>query len=616
MQNTSALYKQKIRLSGRTFRVKILVTFSDGTTAELTDDHIMQDSLVITSGTTDEGSFSIGNAVIGQLEVEIDNHSGMYGNTSFAGAVLDVRIALITKQKYDGTLTPEWIRKGIFTVEEETVDENTIKLTAFDALAKLDIPFSELNISFPVTLGSLYRQICTGCGVSYGTAHFDNDDLVIQSDGEIDEDTGCRDMLSYIAQLCCQFVYADVYGAVRLGWYRHTNYTITEQQKISGTVSVTGVRLTDCTDTAHQVGTDAYCIDITDNPLAESGAALEASVWNQTLIGLSLTPFSADVLSDPSLEAGDVVTVSDRHGRTYQTPITNIVYRLDGSMTISCDAETANERKRTRCGVSAKIVQQTNRKINHKISEYDIRAKRFSELTANAMGYYQTEQTQSDGSTIVYQHDKPLLSDSTVIWKKSVDSIAVSHDGGQTWQGMDSSGNAVTNILSAVGIVADWISAGTLSGVTIEAQTGTIAGWHISGNKLVSDDGSMEIDSDANNITVYDENHMRIYVLNQNGLHFYYGDDRIGFVGTNRYADDPTKHGLVFQLDDGGEFMSWGVRDEERQVFASKFSYSRTNQQFTVSEKINISNLKGYTIVPRTATIGGTTIQYWGWDAI
>lgn len=122
MQNTSSLYKELIKQSGRLFKAEIAVTFPNGSTAELTDENIMQDSLVITSGRSDEGSFSIGNAIIGQLDFEIDNSSGAYDNLSFEDAVFDVRVGLIVRQKYDGTLTPEWIRKGIFTAEEVTVD--------------------------------------------------------------------------------------------------------------------------------------------------------------------------------------------------------------------------------------------------------------------------------------------------------------------------------------------------------------------------------------------------------------------------------------------------------------------------------------------------------------
>ena len=181
MQNTSSLYKELIKQSGRLFKAEIAVTFSNGSRATLTNENIMQDSLSITTGTTDEGSFSIGNAVIAQLDFEIDNSSGAYDNLSFEDAVFDVRTALVIRQSYDGTLTPEWLRKGIFTAEEVTVDENYIKITAYDNLAKLDKPFEGSGISFPMTLGLLYQRICAYCGVPYGGMDFPNSGLLVRT---------------------------------------------------------------------------------------------------------------------------------------------------------------------------------------------------------------------------------------------------------------------------------------------------------------------------------------------------------------------------------------------------------------------------------------------------
>jgi phage minor structural protein len=87
----------------------------------------------------------------------------------------------------------------------------------------------------------------------------------------------------------------------------------------------------------------------------------------------------------------------------------------------------------------------------------------FSNLMANALGYYHTEQKDEQGRTTTYIHDKPLLSESSTIWKVSVQGFAVSLDGGKTWiSGMTSNGNMTLRTLSTIGIVADWIIAGIL----------------------------------------------------------------------------------------------------------------------------------------------------------
>lgn len=493
MLNTSTLYKRLIKESGRTFRAEIITTFPDSSTVALTDKDIMLGSLVIKQGTSDEGSFSIGNAIIGELNFEIDNSSGTYDNKSFDGAVFDVRIGLVTEQKYDGTITIEWLRKGIYTAEEITVNEKYISIVAYDNLAKLDVPFADAGISFPCPLHQLYTNICTYCGVPYRLWVFPNSPYVVASGNDIDDETSCRDVLSFLAQLARCFVTCDSSGNVCLSWYKNTTYSnttysINEKQRLNSTVQITGIRLVKDDDET-LIGTTGYCLSIEDNPLALNSSFLNHRAWND-LIGMQLTPFSIDAVSDPALEAGDIITIYDLSGNSYQTPVTNIIYRLDAKMTVSCDAETANENQRTRLSPSAKILARSKKQTAGQISEYDIRAKQFSQIAANAMGFFKTDEPQNDGSTITYLHDKPLLSDSQTIWKKTVAGFFVSTDGGQTYSaGIDSYGNAVLNMLAVKGIVADWIKAGILtdqSGITsIDLSNGIITIQMSSRNSLV-----------------------------------------------------------------------------------------------------------------------------------
>ena len=624
MINTSSLYKDLVQQSGRMFKAKLIVTFADGTETELTDENIMQDSLSLVSSTSDEGAFSIGCAIIGQLDFEIDNSDGTYDNMSFEDAEIDVRIGLVTKQKYDGTLETEWLDKGIFTVEEVTVNENYISITAYDNMAKLDVPFADAGVSFPITLFALYQKICTHCGVAYDAVSFAN--AGIRTTGEhIEEEASCRDVLSYIAQLACSYAYATTDGEIKIGWYSETGYEITEQQKLNGTVTVSGVQLTDVEGKVYIKGSKKYCIMIEDNPLAIDSTALQSTVWNQRLIGLNLTPFSSELLSDPSLETGDIVTVSDIHGNQYKTPITNITYHLDSKMTVACDAETVKEKSRTTCSPSAKIIAQTNKKITEKISEYDIRAKQFSELTANAMGYYQTEKIQDDGSTITYQHDKPLLSESQYIWKKSIDSFAVSTDGGKTWKGMDKDGNAVLNILAAVGIVADWINVGTLNGVKIIATLGSIAGWKMENGVLVSSDGTIKIDSRNNMISIYDTNGSLLFTINSSGIKLYRDNKSIGNIG---YVTTTSgEHGLAFNIDNNGSFISWGkLATGTTHTYDPVFQYTKDEGfeftgnvkiagNLTVSGNLSVGKLGGYKLKRYNyTTSSGTEMHLWGWE--
>lgn len=487
MQNTSTKYKDLIKQSGRTFQAKIICTLPDSTQITLTDKDIMQNSLKISSATSSEGSFDVGCAVIGELDFEIDNSNGTYTNDSFDGAVFDVRIGLVTEQKYDGTITVEWLRKGIYTAEEITVCEKYISITAYDHMALFDRDFADVNVSCPCTLAKLLQSVCNFCGVSYQSLQFANSGYVVQNKEQIDESTSCRDIISYIAQLACSYAKIDVTGRLVLSWYSDTGIAINERQKLNGSVTVTGVQLTDATadDSVYQLGTTDYCLIMDSNPLVQGDSALYSSIWTERLIGTTLTPFEASVLSDPSIETGDIVTIYDLHGNSYKTPITSLTYQLDGKMHISCDAETINEKQRSKSSLSAKIVAAAKKNTAQQISEYAVRAQQFNELTANSMGFYQTIEEQDDGSQIIYQHDKPNLSESQTIWKKSVDTLSVSTDGGKTYSGFDKDGNAVLQVLAVEGIVADWITTGSLDGNLIKANT--VDGKSIKANAITTD---------------------------------------------------------------------------------------------------------------------------------
>lgn len=530
MQSTSSTYRELIKQSGRVFKVKILCTFADGTQITLTDENIMQNSLKISDAVSNEGSFDIGCAIINELDFEIDNSNGDYNNMSFENAKFDVRIGLVTEQKYDSTITVEWLRKGLYTAEEITVNEKYISIIAYDYMAKLDREFSEVDVTFPITTANLLIAVCAHCGVAYSSLDFPNKDLIVKSNEYFDEATSCRDVVSYIAQLACSYACIDMSGYLKLDWYSDTDIVIDERQKLNGTVTVTGVQFTDTVDdSVYEFGTTEYCLIIDSNPIIQGNYALQNSVWSDRLIGIRLTPFEATVMSDPSLEAGDIITIYDLYGNSYKTPITSITYQLDGKMTISCDAETINEKQRSSCSQSAKVIAVAKKEAQKQISEYDVRAKLFSELTANAMGYYQTEVKQDDGSVVCYQHNKALLADSQTIWKKTVDTIAVSSDGGQTWLGVDKDGNAVLKVLAAEGIIADWIRAGT----------------------ILSQDGRMSISLDNGSIIFNIENEGKM-ILHTHGFTLYNREDKVltsMFVSTSGKGVVTANHILIGKRD-------------------------------------------------------------------
>lgn len=95
--------------------------------------------------------------------------------------------------------------------------------------------------------------------------------------------------------------------------------------------------------------------------------------------------------------------------------------------------------------------------------------RRMNETIANASGVYSTEIAQPDGSKIYYLHDKKALEESVNVIKVTSDAIGFSTSGykGPYPFGIAINGEVVSSILSAIGINADWINAGTLHATNI-----------------------------------------------------------------------------------------------------------------------------------------------------
>ena len=97
--------------------------------------------------------------------------------------------------------------------------------------------------------------------------------------------------------------------------------------------------------------------------------------------------------------------------------------------------------------------------VDKSLDAYDVKLAQMNELAANTLGFYYTEEKAADGSIIAYRHDKAKLSESKIIYKNGIDGFFLSVDGGQTWKaGFDSNGDAVLNILYAIGIQSKWIN--------------------------------------------------------------------------------------------------------------------------------------------------------------
>lgn len=507
MQNVSNEFKRILYGDeGRIFYGKANIILSDDTKLVIGNEDIWQGGIQISEMTSNSGNFEIGMCACNQLILKINNTTDKYSDYNFEGAVITLYIGLQLSK------TVEYIKKGVFTVDLSEQVGSYISLTCLDNTYMLDKPFSNVTINFPCTSLQLLQAVCTYCGLPT-VSTFTNSNFTIQKRPE-DEALTCRDIVSYIAQISGCFARCNVNGVLELKWYDigafeqsdnldggifdkdtpyssgdtadggnfinyntgdnidggtflqmqryHHIYSLSQATIGTDDVVITGIQVTDSTETPETVlfGMSGYILAISENPLiqSKSDAQIVADLVGKKMVGMRFRTLSVSAKSDPTIEAGDVAYVSDRKGNSYQTLITSLDFIIRNYMGITCDAETPSKNSSTRYSAVTKSVVKARNEARKEITAYDIAVQQLTNLMVNSFGAFKSEEKLEDGSTIYYMHNKPTRAESQTIWKMTADAFAVSTDGGKTWNaGIDSQGNAVVNVLSAIGINAEWI---------------------------------------------------------------------------------------------------------------------------------------------------------------
>ncbi len=518
MVKTSMDYRRAV-VQDRIFHVRAVMRFPDGTEMVLTNTELMTDGLTIKTGVSGTDSFDIGSVSISECTLRLDNTDGRFNPYDFEGAVINVSVGL---QLSDDKI--EWIPKGIYTAEPGKFTGAVISVTAYDNMARFDRPYTESVLKYPATLGQIIADACSVCGVVQASADFPNRNYTVKERPD-DEALTFRQVLTWVGQIACRYWQCDAYGRLTSGWYdtavfgRHNGmdggsfdegtpvygtgdsadggsfmpwtdedsldggtfeslqeyhhlYALNSINVATDDVVITGIKVTEAQDTtvqdtppSYMTGVEGYVLEVKDNDFIRKGnGKTVADYLGGCLIGMKFRPVSLSCLSDPAIEAGDPAIVTDYKQNTYECYITNTTYQTGNYQSVSCDAKTPARNSASRFTEATQAFVKSKKNTKVQINEYDKSVQALTSLITQSFGVYKTEEKLEDGSTIFYMHNKPTLKESDSIWKMTANAFAVSTDGGKTWNaGMDSQGNAVVNVLSAIGIRFDWARGGTLT---------------------------------------------------------------------------------------------------------------------------------------------------------
>ena len=523
MKNVSSAFREELKKDNRNYIKSADITLKNGTVLEIDNSDLWQNGMKLDTATSSSNSFDLGAIITGQLTLTLNNIDEKFSDYDFTDCTAtNVKVGL---KLPDGTT--ESLSYGKFYLNEAKYNGSIITLTFYDSIYKFDQPYSKSSLSYPATLRQIVQDACSVCGVTQGTFTFDQDDFVVQERPD-DSSITFRQVLQWVGQISCQYFYADVQGRLRMAWYDvglldslvtdveegflqdtageyvldHNSEKINTLKLLSepdddveespyddtmfheiesftslttglDDVVITGIRIIQEVDSEDggkenitiQYGTDGYVLGIEGNKfITEENASDVAAMVGIKTIGMQFRSFSANALSDPTIEPGDVVLLIDRKKKRYKSIVTNNTFHPGNFQAFSCGAKSPIRNSSTRFSQITQVYTDYRKELSQQRTDIETALAELDDRIENSSGLFTTIEEQPDGSKKYFLHDKPLLSDSEIVWSMTAEAWGVSTDGGKTQNaGMTVDGDTIVRILTAVGINADWINTGALT---------------------------------------------------------------------------------------------------------------------------------------------------------
>lgn len=521
MINVSEQLKEESK-KNHNYYVTANVTLADGTKLSLEKKDFYLDGNGIIDA-ADSSDFPIGVAIEKTATLSLVNDKGQFDEYSFNGAVFTIFMNLQLSDHL------ETFKRGSFIVCRKPAIDGEINLTLLDYMSKADRTY-KTNLNFPCTAGEVFRDACRQSGLVMGNADFKNSDFQVQ---KAPEGTTCRAVIGMAAALAGGNARIDENDLLRIVTFDKEDHVVlmeeipwpdasgqsildTEDEEIITVYEkvitghdlpvvgdaendidplvVTGVKYTDG-DEEYLYGTEGYVIDISDNQLLAGNEEEGVSRIGQILEDFELLPFSLSSIPVGYAVFGDAIQFKDSRGNLHRSYATDIEFNFADGTEFSCKAKSLETQSLEYPSGTKALVEQTLKKTEEKISAYNARLKQMNDMAANTLGFYYTEVVQPDGSVIAYRHNKLRLSESKIVYKTAADGFFVTSDyqgtdeattaAGKWTSGFDSNGDAVLNILYAIGIQAKWLNT---RGFTAEDNDGKVT------FRINADTGEVEID--------------------------------------------------------------------------------------------------------------------------
>lgn len=239
-------------------------------------------------------------------------------------------------------------RVGVFNLEKPTRrSANSYKLTAYDNVSLLDVDVSSwLNSleKWPYYLFDFAYMLCEHCGVTLGNTSLPNGKSYQIQKFTAETVTG-RQLVAWIGEACAKYCVADPEGQILFGWYTARNDVSIAPKADAETgavpyydgslsyedyrvAAVERVQIRQSEDDYGVIwppsaGNECNTYAVTNNYLllTDSADNLEpiAQTIYQALMTFTYTPSIVSVYRGSGINVGDIITVTDSNGVSFDT---------------------------------------------------------------------------------------------------------------------------------------------------------------------------------------------------------------------------------------------------------------------------------------------------------
>lgn len=217
---------------------RVLLEFTDANVSFSNEDIVVSTGVELSEMFNSDEDLTIGKCPSAEIRFDMLNDNGQLEQFGFGkfkawlGARIDsgtpansAKTKTFTGTLYDGLY--EFTPLGVFVADRPSVVKKKIlTITANDQMQLFDKDMpsaSELGITYPATLSSLFVKLCTYVGVQYKSATFLNSTLTVSSQPEDFEDATMREVLGWIAEAACSIARFDRDGLLEMAWFSTVN---------------------------------------------------------------------------------------------------------------------------------------------------------------------------------------------------------------------------------------------------------------------------------------------------------------------------------------------------------------------------------------------------------